>query len=267
MLISMTIEQKPNLYAILPAKVRYAKDLTAAEKLLFAEITALSTSQGYCSATNSYIGHLLGLSERSVSRQVAKLVEGGYIRTEIIRIGRDKTLRHIYVLLDHVGKKVISKEPSKVRKSYSTNGELIQEKPVEEKEELKTNVSKPKAEHKPKVEQPITNANNPFAFFADNIGVLTPHVAEQIEAFVEDFTDGEAIVIKALEITVENQKRNFGYAKSILNNWYAANVRTEQDLKSYLLQSRGGNNNAKGQQSASTNAGRYTGALPDSFNW
>lgn len=110
-------------------------------------------------------------------------------------------------------------------------------------------------------------ANNPFAFFADNIGVLTPHVAEQIEAFIEDFTDGEAIVVKALEITVENQKRNFGYAKSILNNWYAANVRTEQDLKSYLLQRRGGNNNATGQQSASTNAGRYTAPLPDSFNW
>ena len=265
MLTSMTSNQKPNLYAILPAKVRYAKDLTASEKLLFAEITALSTSQGYCSATNSYIGHLLGVSERSVSRQVAKLIEGGYIRTEVIRVGRDKTLRHIYVLLDHVGKKVSCSEPAKLRKSYSSGGDLLNEQPVTGP--AKVEGDKPTAKKVSKTIPSDSQGPNPFAFFTENIGVLTPHIAEQIEAFVDDFADGEAIVIKALEIAVENQKRNFGYAKSILNNWYASNIRTSQDLAAHLVQQKGGTNYAKGQQSATTNAGRYTAPLPDSFNW
>lgn len=121
----MTDKQKPNLYAILPAKVRYASDITPSEKLLYAEITALSTSEGYCSATNAYIGHLLGVAERSVSRQIAGLAKGGYIRTEIIRVGKDKTTRKIYPLLDHVGNKNDENQPSKTLKSYTAEGEFI----------------------------------------------------------------------------------------------------------------------------------------------
>ena len=44
----------PTYFAIITADVRYDKNLKANEKLLFAEITALSNTNGYCHASNRY---------------------------------------------------------------------------------------------------------------------------------------------------------------------------------------------------------------------
>jgi hypothetical protein len=37
--------EKPSFYAILPADVRYAEDLTSLQKILYAEITALTNKE------------------------------------------------------------------------------------------------------------------------------------------------------------------------------------------------------------------------------
>ena len=48
-------------------------------------MTALSDKLGYCYAKNSYFSELFGLSERSVTRLLAVLVERGYLRVDVIR--------------------------------------------------------------------------------------------------------------------------------------------------------------------------------------
>ena len=48
-------ETKPKYYAIIPAHVRYDNQLNADEKIIYAEITALSILRGYCFATNNNI--------------------------------------------------------------------------------------------------------------------------------------------------------------------------------------------------------------------
>ena len=45
---------KSSYYSILPAVVRYDKDLTDKAKLLYSEITCLCNKEGYCFATNNY---------------------------------------------------------------------------------------------------------------------------------------------------------------------------------------------------------------------
>lgn len=68
-------------FGILPAEIRYDKDLLPNAKLLFVEITALCRKQGYCWATNSYFAELLGASERTVTRWIKLLCDKKYCYT------------------------------------------------------------------------------------------------------------------------------------------------------------------------------------------
>lgn len=68
-------------YGILPAEVRYDKELPANAKLLFVEVTSLCRLQGYCWATNAYFAELLGATERTVTRWVKTLCNKGYCFT------------------------------------------------------------------------------------------------------------------------------------------------------------------------------------------
>lgn len=60
-------KEKTGYYAILVATVRYDKRLSANEKLLYAEITALTNLFGFCMASNNYFAELYGVSVRTVS--------------------------------------------------------------------------------------------------------------------------------------------------------------------------------------------------------
>ena len=72
-------EQQRSYYAIIPANVRYDKDLAPNAKLLYGEITALCNEKGYCWASNQYFAELYGVSVLSVKRWVNSLVTKGYV--------------------------------------------------------------------------------------------------------------------------------------------------------------------------------------------
>lgn len=71
-------------YAIIPANVRYDRDLIPSAKLLYGEITALCNEKGYCWAENSYFAELYGVSKTSISKWIKSLIDGGYIRSHLV---------------------------------------------------------------------------------------------------------------------------------------------------------------------------------------
>lgn len=76
--------EKPNYYAIIPANVRYDKNLKDKAKLLYGEITALSNKNGYCYASNKYFADLYGVSVVTISSLIKNLIDYNYIESEII---------------------------------------------------------------------------------------------------------------------------------------------------------------------------------------
>lgn len=92
--------ENPNYYAIIPANVRYDKDLKANEKLLYGEITALAQASGKCFASNDYFAELYGASKETVSRWVSNLKKCGYVDVIITYKNDGKTIdKRIITLL------------------------------------------------------------------------------------------------------------------------------------------------------------------------
>ena len=91
------MKEKPNYYAIIPAEVRYDKNLTANAKLMYAEITALLNMNSECFATNKYFSNLYDKSVVTVSKWVSELVANDYISTSYTYKGGTKEIDRRYI--------------------------------------------------------------------------------------------------------------------------------------------------------------------------
>ena len=85
-------------YAIIPAYIRYNKELKFGERLMYGEITALSNKEGYCYAKNKYFADLYDVSQSTISRWISHLAELNSIKVEVIRNEKKEIIeRRIYL--------------------------------------------------------------------------------------------------------------------------------------------------------------------------
>mgnify|MGYP000566960610 FL=1 len=66
-------------------------------------------------------------------------------------------------------------------------------------------------------------------FYSNNIGFLNPYGLKILESYVEDMSS--ELVIYAMQIACENNKKTISYIKAILNNWSKANIKTLEEAK------------------------------------
>ena len=117
----MENQERPNFYAVIPANVRYA-NITPNAKLLYGEITALSTQKGYCFARNKYFANLYGVSIVSISKWIKELIDNNFIESEIIYKEGTKEILNRYLRIIGEGIKEKFNTPIKERfKDNNTN--------------------------------------------------------------------------------------------------------------------------------------------------
>ena len=94
-------KEQPNYYAILTADVRYSKELNFFEKVLYADITALTNKHGYCTASNGYFAELFDKAKETISRAISKYEKLGFLRVIITRDNITKQVidRKLYLLI------------------------------------------------------------------------------------------------------------------------------------------------------------------------
>ena len=93
--------QKPNYYAVIPAEVRYNKNLTPNAKLLYAEITALCNMNGKCIASTQYFCKLYEVSRVSIQKWLKILEDNNYIkRVNIYKQGSKQILTRVITLIN-----------------------------------------------------------------------------------------------------------------------------------------------------------------------
>lgn len=245
------MDMKPNYYSIIPATVRYDKDLKANEKLLYGEITALAQMQGYCWASNSYFAELYGVSKETVSRWISKLDKKGYIRTKVLYVENSKQIdkRFIYISDTPIDKKINT--PSQNR--HDPIDENVKS-PIDKK--VKDNITSinntsitnsttsVKNDDEPSVDEKTKKV---LLFFENNFGVIRPSVLDDLTDYVDIFKSDE-LVIYAMQKAVDNNA-TFGYAKSIMQRWLSSKLMTLKDVKADELAFN--NRKNKGRRNAS----------------
>ncbi|CAG9611981.1 hypothetical protein BACCIP111899_01153 [Bacillus rhizoplanae] len=67
-------------------------------------------------------------------------------------------------------------------------------------------------------DEKIDSDHNVFTFYEQNFGSLSPYTAEELSGWIDDLS--EELVLKALQIAHENNKRTLAYVKGILRDWH-----------------------------------------------
>jgi len=84
-------------FSIIPANVLYNKYLKPNEKLLYAIITSLSNKEGYCYASNKYLGEKFNVDHKTVSRWISHLAKYNLIVLDYVQNENKEFLqRRIY---------------------------------------------------------------------------------------------------------------------------------------------------------------------------
>lgn len=124
------MEEKPNYYAVIPSNVRYDDRLKDKAKLLYGEITALSSKDGYCYATNKYFADLYKVSTTTISTLIKNLIECGYLESEIIYKEGTKEILNRYLKIFKEGIKENLKDNNTSINNTSINNkkEIYKEK-------------------------------------------------------------------------------------------------------------------------------------------
>tara|TARA_R100001594_G_scaffold35124_2_gene64255 strand:+ start:470 stop:1084 length:615 start_codon:yes stop_codon:yes gene_type:complete len=129
---------KPSYYAIIPAEVRYS-NLKPNAKLLYGEITALSSKEGYCFATNNYFAKLYNVTKNTISLWVSQLHSYGFISVELIKKGEQITERRIGITKKDDRGSIINDDLNSIKINNTINISNRKEKFFAEVSSLETN--------------------------------------------------------------------------------------------------------------------------------
>ncbi len=85
-------------YSVIPATIMQDPNLSANEKLLYAELTSLANKKGYCFASNKTLAERFGASDRTIRRWLQNLIDRHYLAVKVIRNEKNEVVeRRIYI--------------------------------------------------------------------------------------------------------------------------------------------------------------------------
>ena len=152
------MNEMPSYYAIIPADVRYDKDLKDKAKLLYGEITALSNKDGYCYASNKYFADLYGVSTRTITDLIKELVLKNYILNQIIyEDGTKKVIQRRLYLLNKTSIPIEENFDTPMEENFYDNNISINNTSINKKEIYKERFVKPTIEE---IEEYCKERNN-----------------------------------------------------------------------------------------------------------
>ncbi|WP_159315905.1 DnaD domain protein [Mammaliicoccus sciuri] len=206
-------KETPNYYAILTAEIRYDNRLSSLEKLLCAEITALSSKYGYCFATNNYFADLYGISKDTVSK----------------RINHIKNVGHLEVQLLYENKQVVGRK-MKIKQLPFTPIDEKADTPIDEK--IDTPIDENVLGNNTRVNNIKSNRDdvqNSIDYINHNLEMITsPMKIQEIEYLVNDIKNQKLEIVKVATNYCKENRKGVNYLIKVLTNWINENIDTKE---------------------------------------
>lgn len=164
------------------------------------------------------------VSKSTIKRSVQKLIEEGMVTVHETDSG---TVFTIAKYLDYQG--VDEHDENTNRTDNGTLVERTQNEGgtnPEQEQELKN--------LRIKELKDSTTTADAIVFFQQNIGVISPHISEEMLGWINDLSD--EMVIEALGRSLDRNKPSWGYAKSILQSWAHKGIKTIEQAKAEEVQ-------------------------------
>lgn len=198
------MEDKPNYYAIIPANVRYDNKLSGNEKVMYSEITALTSKSGECWASNSYFAKLYNVTPQAVSIWIGNLQKNNYITIDYEYTGKQISKRIMRI-----------NEISNIFKGVSSTTLGGYQKNFKENNTSNNN----------------TSINKIIREYENEIGLITPFQLEIIQSYLDDISD--EMIIEAIHIASMRNAKNLSYVEAVIKQWINAGIKCKADIKEF----------------------------------
>lgn len=90
-----------------------------------------------------------------------------------------------------------------------------------------------------KNEKNITTTTNPVIFYEQNIGLLSQFQMEELWNWNDDFNGQSEILIHAMKIAMDRNKKNMGFVKYLLKDWMDKGAKSLEDVQAIEIEQKG----------------------------
>lgn len=248
-------------YGNIPKLVMRDTNLSIEAKGLYAYLRSFSGAGNTVFPSVELICHDLQISEKRFRKGKNALIKSGYITVKRERVSNGFS-KNIYELTDSiVTGQIVSVQNDRITENVNTEvfpvsgqfvpGRIVPEQIVSVQNDRtinnnltnnnlnKNNLNNNSRKNRSPAVAASHDLSEIFNFWEQNgFGMLAPKTRQDLEYWVKDFQeigatekDAVAIVLRALEISVDNNARKYNYANSILKSWEQKRMLTVQQIE------------------------------------
>lgn len=209
-------------YKIIPDFVMFDEELLSMPKaiLLYGEITALSNNKGYCWASNSYFAKKFKVSDRMIKNYINKLVEKGFIARKIIYKPGTKEVDKRILSIGSAPSEIDFPAPSEI--DFPTPGEA--DFPDNNINTNNININREREE---------AEETNIFDLLP-SCGIYMNNINMQVLIQYTKQLSNDVLCYAAKYTSMQAQRPNFAYFRSILETLIASKVKTVEQAEKAL---------------------------------
>lgn len=175
-----------------------------------------------------------GLTKRQAKEACDYLVKLGLVKREFREIVANGKVNNNVAFFEPVPKKVeeitFTLPQSNVPPSYV---ETYHPPTIERRTNTKINT-----EINTNTEKEEETRANPYDFYQQNFGMMSPYMMHRIGDWLDDHTFEESaeIIVLAMQVALENGAKNYSYVDAILKDWHSLGVTTKKQAEGAILE-------------------------------